>query len=254
MKRYLCASLMLVTVLATSALAQRPDRPREGDRPRDGERRREGDRPREGELGPRDRGPAEGDRGPGPEGRGPGPEGRRGGPSPEAMMRLMPVLAALDADRDGKISKSEIENAANALKKLDKNNDGELTQEEIRPDFSAFGPRGGPPQGRGGPPPEGRGDARTRPGGEGDRAQFFTRMFEQRDENKDGKLSGDEIPEQMAGRLEQIDSDGDGSVSREELEAMARRMGQRGEGARRGRPEGEGGRPGGDRPRRPEAE
>ena len=31
------------------------------------------------------------------------------------MMRMMPVLAALDADHDGKISKAEIENATAAL-------------------------------------------------------------------------------------------------------------------------------------------
>jgi Ca2+-binding EF-hand superfamily protein len=79
-------------------------------------------------------------------------------------------------------------------------------------------------------------------------------MFQERDANKDGKLSGDEIPEQMAGRIEQIDTDKDGSVSRSEMEAMMTRMRERGgPGAGRGGPEG-GGRPGGDRPRRPEAE
>ena len=49
-------------------------------------------------------------------------------------------------------------------------------------------------------------------------------MFEERDANKDGKLSADEMPEQMKGRLEQIDTDKDGSVSREEMEAMMSRM------------------------------
>jgi Ca2+-binding EF-hand superfamily protein len=79
-------------------------------------------------------------------------------------------------------------------------------------------------------------------------------MFEERDVNKDGKLSADEMPEQMKGRMEQFDTDKDGSVSREEMRAMMSRM-QRGGGrdAGRGGPEG-GGRPGGDRPRRPEAE
>jgi Ca2+-binding EF-hand superfamily protein len=80
-------------------------------------------------------------------------------------------------------------------------------------------------------------------------------MFEDRDKNKDGKLSGDEISEQMAGRLEQIDTDKDGSVSRAEMEKMMSRMRQRGGGDRAGRGGSEGGgRPGGDRPRRPEAE
>lgn len=91
-------------------------------------------------------------------------------------------------------------------------------------------------------------EGRRGPGG----AEFFARMFEQRDANKDGKLSGDEIPEQMAGRLEQIDTDKDGSVSRTEIETMMSRIRERG-GVGRGGGDG-GGRPGGDRPRRPEAE
>jgi hypothetical protein len=58
----------------------------------------------------------------------------------------------------------------------------------------------------------------------------------------------------MKGRIEQLDIDKDGSVSREEMRTMMSRM-QRGGGrdAGRGGPEG-GGRPGGDRPKRPEAE
>lgn len=251
------------------------------------------------------------------------------------MMRIMPVLAALDADGDGKISKAEINNATAALKKLDKNNDGELTAEEMRPDFSAM--RGGPggsggPGRRGRPPQEegaqdasperGRGPGRPdgdrgpgRPDGAGDMvarmmqgdknddgkldkdelpermqnmmtradknedgflsrdelaavaaamgggrgrpdgAQFAGRMFADRDANDDGKLSGDEIPEQMASRLERVDTDGDGSVSRKEFDAMMRmRAGQGRPDA--GRPGGAGrdGQPGGERPRRPDAE
>lgn len=250
-------------------------------------------------------------------------------------MRAMPVLAALDADQDGKISKAEIENATAALKKLDKNNDGDLTQEEMRPDFAAMGGRGGPGGGFGGPGggrggPGGPGGRFGGPGGEGrggegrggegrggdttamvdrfmqfdknkdgklskdelsERMQgiitradknddgvatreelqamasqgtggdrggrggfgrggegpgpggpdFFARMFDERDANKDGKLSADEMPEQMKGRLEQIDTDKDGSVSREEMESMMSRM-RRGGGrdVGRGRPDGGG--------------
>ncbi len=321
--RVCLASTMFATVLMSAAFAQPPERER-------------GDRGRGGDAG----GERRGFGGPG----GP-PEGRRGGPPPEMMMRMMPVLAALDADHDGKISKAEIDNATAALKTLDKNDDGQLTEEELRPDFAGRGgPGGGPPgdrgpegRGRGGPEGRGRGGPEGRgpggpegrgpggpegrgPGGPGgpegrgpggnlsdmvDRlmqldenkdgklskdevpgrakslveradanedgvttreelqamvsrgrgpggpggAEFFLRMFEERDANKDGKLSGDEIPEQMAGRIERIDTDKDGSVSREEVRTMMSRM--QGEG--RGAPEGSG-RPGGDRPRRPEAE
>ena len=66
--------------------------------------------------------------------------GRRGVGTSE-MMRGMPLLAALDANRDGVISSDEIEQAPTALKTLDKNSDGQLTADEFRPAFG--GRRGG---------------------------------------------------------------------------------------------------------------
>ena len=44
-----------------------------------------------------------------------------------------PVIAALDANHDGEIDASEINNAPAALRKLDKNGDGKLTRDELRP-------------------------------------------------------------------------------------------------------------------------
>ncbi len=166
------------------------------------------------------------------------------------MMRMMPVLAALDADKDGTISKAEIDNASAALRTLDKNNDGKLSNEEMRPNFAAMGDRGGRPEG--GRPEGAGGGGRPEMEGRGnDRGQFMTQMFETRDANKDGKLVGDEIPEQMAGRLKQLDTDGDGAISKQEMGAMMQRMREGGGG----RPGGDrGGEPGGDRPKRPAAE
>jgi Ca2+-binding EF-hand superfamily protein len=43
------------------------------------------------------------------------------------------LIAALDADKNGTISASELESAPESLKQLDKNADGELSPEEIRP-------------------------------------------------------------------------------------------------------------------------
>lgn len=83
---------------------------------------------------------------PGERGRG-GPGGP-GGPGGRSMMSFLPVLIALDADKDGKISAKEIANASAALKTLDKNGDGELTEDELRP---AMGGRGGPGGPEGGP-------------------------------------------------------------------------------------------------------
>jgi len=55
-----------------------------------------------------------------------------------------PVVAALDENRDHVISADEIQNAAQALKSLDRNNDGKLTPDE----FAPRPPQGGGPNGR----------------------------------------------------------------------------------------------------------
>ena len=62
------------------------------------------------------------------------------------MMRMMPIIVALDTDRNGEISEDEINNAAKALRTLDKNEDGKLTPDELRPNFGPGGPgpQGGP--------------------------------------------------------------------------------------------------------------
>lgn len=44
-----------------------------------------------------------------------------------------PVMLALDADKDGALSATEIANAAASLKALDANSDGKLTPDELRP-------------------------------------------------------------------------------------------------------------------------
>lgn len=109
-----------------------PGGPRDGDRPQGGPR--DGERPRGG--------PREGE-GKAPEGgREKPPGGERGqGERPPAP----PLVGALDADHDGSISAQEIDNAAEALAKLDQNKDGQLGPKE-------YGPR--PPEG-GRPPREG---------------------------------------------------------------------------------------------------
>ena len=176
------------------------------------------------------------------------------------MSRVFPLMAALDANRDGVISESEIAGAAAALKKLDRNRDGKLTAEELRPDMSQRGGQGmrpGGPEGRG---PEGRGPEGRGPEGRGPegspRPEFAGRMFEARDQNKDGVLRGDEIPQQLAERLERIDQNGDAAISREEMKKAMERMRGAGQGGQRpsrgpGGQEDRGPRPGGDVPKRP---
>ena len=197
-----------------------------------------------------DRGGPGGERGgPGGERGGPGGErgGQRGGGDMGRMMQMMPVLAALDADQDGVISKSEIKNAAAALKKLDKNGDGELDAEEMRPTRSEGG------RGRGGAQEGGPGGERGGPGGErGGRSEGAGGMMDRimsQDKNKDGKLSKDEVDERMLPMFDRLDTNSDGSIEKSEVEAAAARMGGGGSGGRRGGSGGDQG--GGQRPQRP---
>src|SRR3954453_17951117 len=73
---------------------------------------------------------------------GPGGRGGRGG-GPGGGFPQLPILVALDADGDGELSAKEIDNAAAALRTLDKNKDGKLTRDEMLPAFREGG-RGGP--------------------------------------------------------------------------------------------------------------
>ncbi len=146
-----------------------------------------------------------------------------------------------DKNKDGKLAKDEFpEQFRFIFNGADKDQDGFATREELMAFSTVMEQRRR----------AGEGDGRGRP----DPAQFANRLFDDRDANDDGKLSGDEIPEQMAARLERIDSDGDGNVSRKEFEAMMRARGGQGR-PDAGRRDGDrGGEPGGEKPRRPDAE
>jgi hypothetical protein len=62
-----------------------------------------------------------------------GPARPAGGrPSMDEMMRRIPVLAALDANGDGKISTQEMEAAPRRLRQLDSDGDGELSRGEMQ--------------------------------------------------------------------------------------------------------------------------
>ncbi len=61
------------------------------------------------------------------------------------------------------------------------------------------------------------------PGGRGGRDPSV--MFRNQDANGDGKLSGDEIPEFLKGRMESIDTDGDQAITLDELQKMIQARG-----------------------------
>jgi len=69
---------------------------------------------------------------------------RGGERGPGGMRPIIPVMAALDENKDGMISIAEIQNAEKALTALDKNGDGKIDGNELRPSFGAPGGFGGP--------------------------------------------------------------------------------------------------------------
>jgi hypothetical protein len=173
--------------------------------------------PREG-AGPDDRPPPRPGRpGAGVE-EGPPPPPPPFGPPPS------PVIAALDTDADGSLSADEIKNAARALLTLDHNQDGVLDESELRP-----------------PPPPGG------PGGPGGDPRAFVDFVFQFDKDEDGKVTKAELPERMQRLMQTADRNGDGALSRAEMEALARqRSARQGPGGPGGRGFGPpGGGPGG---------
>ncbi|MFN9719865.1 MAG: hypothetical protein ACK58L_14290 [Planctomycetota bacterium] len=142
-----------------------------------------------------------------------GPGGEAGADGAEMVQRLM----EMDSNKDGKLQKDELpERLQSMFARGDKNTDGVLDKEEMMATVR---------------------DRVGGSGGSGAPGFNFAQMMERADTDKDGKLSGDEIPPFMKGRLEQIDTNKDGALDQAELEASAARMrgGRGGEGGGRGR-------------------
>lgn len=160
-------------------------------------------------------------------------------PIMDAMAHRMPLMLALDADQDGSISATELTDASKALAKLDKDGDGTLSPEELRPDFSDMAGEGRPRDGKpgsGGPPS----------------GEMMAQMFEKRDADKDGKLSGDEIPERMRQNLTRVDENSDGAIDKSELQKAMAKMGDRAGKLRGAKKNGQDG--AGVKPKRPPTE
>ena len=123
-----------------------------------------------------------------------------------AFMRLHPVLAALDANHDGEISASEIQNAVAALKTLDKNGDGKLIPGELFPD------------------PLSNAVAHFMPimrDGKISRKEWsrkfpsrYHQLFEAADQNKDGIVTGEEMTNEIRQRT---DLNNDGIITQQEV-------------------------------------
>ncbi len=129
----------------------------------------------------------------------PGENGPRRGPGGHG--RFHPILRALDSDRNGAISATEIAQAPVLLAALDLNGDGIVAVDELRPPRPAGAPA------RPAPPP---GTARSRP---------LDPVMLALDANQDGHLAAAEIAN-AAASLAALDANGDGSLTRDELRPL----------------------------------
>jgi hypothetical protein len=112
------------------------------------------------------------------------------------------LFAALDKDKDGKLSRVELQQAAAALKTLDADGDGYLSQSECAP-------RGGHGHGHGNA---------SDPQAEATETVSTLMGF---DENDDGSLTKEELPERMQNVIARADTNADQIASKKELMAMA---------------------------------
>jgi hypothetical protein len=151
-------------------------------------------------------------------------------PSPPERHRppphVPPILIIFDADRDGVISEDEIDDAPDALAKLDRNNDGQITREELMPP---------PPEG-GKPPKDGNRPEGGKPPGPPPGHRPPPPVIAALDANRDGKLSVEEL-EDAADALLELDKNGDGELSPQELHPHGPPPPPPGEGAPDGEPE-----------------
>lgn len=152
----------------------------------------------------------------------PGGQGFGGGQGRGGSEEMMKRLIAMDANKNGKLEKDEVpERMHSMFTRADKNDDGAMDQEEMT---TMVRERTG---GQG----SGFVGGQRGPGGR----EFLAQMMERADTDKDGKLSGEEIPPFMRERLEQTDTNKDGALDKAELEAAAARMAEaRGQGQGRG--------------------
>ncbi len=158
------------------------------------------------------------------------------------------ILKALDRNNDGKLQQIEIDMAVVVLRRMDRNENGEIEADEM----VALPPR-----------PSGGGGDRVRPGGGDRRRDFRMPSIADLDKDGDGKLSKEEVPERMQQRFDQIDGNSDGFIDKAEMDQLIanirRRFQQAGQrpgqpGQQRRRPDPNAGQGGADKPKRPALE
>ena len=123
------------------------------------------------------------------------------------------MIGRLDANNDGKIDRRELEKAPAMARFLDRDKDGEISARELT---AARQRADGMAADRDRVSPETRGQT-----------DDVDKLFRRIDRNKDGKLTGDEIPRQMHNTLKGADTNNDKAISKQEVQ-QAMRMRQRG--------------------------
>lgn len=143
---------------------------------------------------------------------------------PRGERPIPAFIAALDANKDKVLDKSEIEAAPTALKKLDADNDGKITMRELR-----GGPVRGGDKSDGDRPERPARSSESSENAEPRRPQGPQGPIAALDANKSGAIDADELAGAPAALLK-LDKNSDGQLTVEEFQ-MAR-------GARGDRPEG----------------
>jgi Ca2+-binding EF-hand superfamily protein len=125
------------------------------------------------------------------------------------------LLAIIDTDGDGTVTKAEMNKAMAALHKMKKDPKGNISYEKPAEDNAAAA-AADPAQG-----------AAAGAAGAGPQQQEAGRFMQQYDRNGDGVLTPDELPPQLAAMLRDADTNHDRRIDPAELAVFAAKMGDR---------------------------
>lgn len=130
------------------------------------------------------------------------PDRRPPPPHQRQQMDMPPpsLIAALDVDGDGVLSRKEVRRAAEAIERLDEDRDGDITMDELRLP----------------PPPPRKKDGQGEPKEQGERKPPMPPVIAALDTDRDGTVSAREL-EAAPESLKELDKNGDGQLSPEEL-------------------------------------